>query len=427
MIYSLYSALLRPATPALEWLLRRRLARGKEHPTRLGERRGIASAPRPVGKIVWLHAASVGESLSLLPLVTYLRQHRPDLPLLLTTGTVTSARLMAARLPAGVIHQFMPVDHPDWVARFLDHWRPDAVVWSESEFWPAMLAAVRQRGIPAVLVNARLSERSYRRWRWTPRFARAVLSVFALCLAQTKTEVTRLRDLGAARVEAAGNLKYAATPLPDDPAARAQLTQAIEGRPVLLWASTHPGEEDIAVQIHQALRRDFPQLLTMIVPRHPERGAAIAAAVITHGLSVETRSRGQLPAPGTDIYIADTLGELGLFYRLCPRVIMGGSFVGIGGHNPIEPAQLGAVVVCGPSMYNFTAIQAEFLAAHALLTVTDTAALLDLLHAQLQNPAAYDAIGQAAVAWTGAQAGVIERIYAALVPFLPAASDHRAT
>ncbi len=426
MIMSLYRLLLRPASPLLRQMLARRLARGKEDSARLGERMGNASLARPDGLVVWLHAASVGESLSLLALIEDLRTRRPDLSLLLTTGTVTSAELMHKRLPAGVMHQYVPVDHPRWVKRFLDHWRPDAVIWSESEFWPNILYDLRRRRIPAMLVNARMSVRSYRRWRLVRGFARTVLSAFDVCLAQTPREAQQLSDLGARKVDAVGNLKYAAAPLPDNAQARAALEDATAGRPLLLWASTHPGEEDIAAATHVALAKDVAGLLTVIVPRHPVRGGDIATQITARGLRAVQRSAGVLPDAACDIYVADTLGELGLFYRLCPTVVMGGTFADIGGHNPIEPAQLGCVIVCGPQLYNFSSIREDFVQAKAMVEVVDPWSMVKILRERLQNPAAYDAIGKAAQALTQRQAPVLEKIYAELAAVLPPAGGQQA-
>lgn len=422
---SLYRLLLRPASPLLRHMLARRLARGKEESARLGERMGHAGVARPQGQLVWLHAASVGESLSLLALIEDLRVRRPDLSLLLTTGTVTSAQLMGKRLPAGVVHQYVPVDHPVWVKRFVDHWRPDAVIWSESELWPNLLYEVRRRRIPAMLVNARMSVRSYQRWRLVRGFARDMLAAFDVCLAQTPREAQQLADLGARKVAAVGNLKYAALPLPDNEAARAELTRATAGRPLLLWASTHPGEEDIAAATHVALARDVAGLLTIIVPRHPVRGGEIATQINARGLRAVQRSAGAIPDAACDIYVSDTLGELGLFYRLCPTVVMGGTFADIGGHNPIEPAQLGAIVVCGPQLYNFSSIREDFAAAKAMIEVIDPWSMVKILRERLQNPAAYDAIAQAARELTQRQAPVLDKIYAELAAVLPPAGSNQ--
>lgn len=425
MILSLYRLLLRPTAPLLRHVLARRLARGKEDASRLPERMGQAIVARPDGLLVWLHAASVGEALSLLALIDDLRTRRPDLTLMLTTGTVTSAQLMAQRLPAGVIHQYMPVDHPVWVRRFIAHWKPNAVIWSESEFWPNILSEVKRHRIPAMLVNARMSVRSYERWRKLRGFAREVLSTFDVCLAQTPREAQQLTDLGARHVDAVGNLKYAAQPLPDNPAARAELAAATANRALLLWASTHPGEEDIAAATHVALARDVPNLLTVIVPRHPVRGGEIATQIAARGLRVSQRSQGSLPDARCEVYLADTLGELGLFYRLCPTVVMGGTFADIGGHNPIEPAQLGAVIICGPELYNFSSIREDFVQAKAMIEVADPWSMVKILRERLQNPTTYDAIGQAARDLTQRQAPVLEKIYEHLATVLPPAPTER--
>lgn len=419
MVLALYRLLLHPSAPLLRWVLHRRLRRGKEDAARLRERMGEAGLPRPAGHLVWLHAASVGESISLLSLVDMLHQKRPDLSLLMTTGTVTSARLMAQRLPAGVLHQFVPVDHPVWVARFLDHWRPDAVIWSESEFWPNLLSAVKTRGIPAALINARMSERSFCRWQRVPATARALLSVFQIALGQNAAEAQRLSQLGAPKAVVSGNLKYAAAPLPDVPAARAALAARIGARPHILWASTHPGEEEIAARVHQQLKARRPDVLTIIVPRHPNRGEALQKELSAMGLNVARRGLQEDITPATDIYLADTLGELGLFYRLCPTVVMGGTFADIGGHNPIEPAQLGAVIYCGPQLYNFLTIRDEFRAQDAMIEVADEAALALALAARLADPAATGQTGRNAAAWTGRQSQVLQEIYDAIVPVLP--------
>lgn len=419
MVLALYRLLLSPSAPLLRWVLDRRLRRGKEDAARLGERMGKPGLPRPAGPLVWLHAASVGESISLLSLVDLLHQKRPDLSLLMTTGTLTSARLMAQRLPAGVLHQFVPVDHPAWVARFLDHWRPDAVIWSESEFWPNLLSQVKARHIPAALINARMSERSFARWRRVPATARALLSVFQIALGQNAAEAQRLSQLGAPRAVVSGNLKYAAAPLPDAPAARAALAAAIGTRPLVLWASTHPGEEEIAARVHRQLKDRHADVLTVIVPRHPNRGEALENELAATGMNVARRSQQQEITPATDIYLADTLGELGLFYRLCPTVVMGGTFADIGGHNPIEPAQLGAVIYCGPQLYNFLTIRDEFRAQDAMIEVADEAALVQALDTRLADPAATDQTGRNAAAWTGRQSQVLQDIYDAIAPVLP--------
>ncbi len=294
MILGAYRGLSALAPPALRLLLKRRLARGKEDAARLGERMGIAGRPRPAGPLVWLHAASVGESLSTLPLIERVLARVPGAHVLVTTGTVTSARLMAERLPPRAFHQFVPLDAATWVARFLDHWRPDLALWIESELWPNLLRETNARGLPAVLVNARMTERSFRGWKRWPGAARGLLGAFRLVLAQNETYAGRFRALGAARVAVAGNLKYAAPPLPADQAKLEALRAAIGGRPVWLAASIHPGEEE-AVADAQTRLKHAAGALGIVVPRHPEKGAIMAAAIRARGLAATLRSAGAQP------------------------------------------------------------------------------------------------------------------------------------
>jgi len=327
-------------------LLSYRRRRGKEDAARLEERRGVAGLPRPEGVLAWLHGASVGEVISLLPIAEHLAAG--GVGVLVTSGTVTSAEVASRRLPPGALHQYLPLDLPAYVARFLDHWRPDIGVLAESELWPNLILAAGERGVPLVIVNGRMSERSYRRWSLLPRFIGSMLSRFDLALAQTEGDAERLRSLGAPRVQTIGNIKYDVAPPPADPEKLAALLAAVRGRSVFVAASTHPGEEEQVAQAHALAKRDLPDLLTILVPRHPERGAEVAGIVVQRGLSSRRRSENALPDAEADIYVADTIGELGLFYRLSRLAYLGGSLVGHGGQNPIEPAKLGAAILHGP-------------------------------------------------------------------------------
>jgi 3-deoxy-D-manno-octulosonic-acid transferase len=291
MILGAYRGLSTLAPPALKLLLKRRLARGKEDAARLGERMGIAARARPEGKLVWLHGASVGEALSTLPLIERVLKRLPQAHVLVTSGTVTSARIMAERLPDRAFHQFVPLDAAPWVARFLDHWRPDLALWIESELWPNLLRQTAARGIPIALVNARMRERSFRGWKRWPGAARDLLGAFRLVLAQSETYAERFRALGAAEASVAGNLKYAAPPLPADEAKLAALRAAIGTRRVWLAASIHPGEE-AAVAEAQSLLKRAGGALGIVVPRHPPKGAAMAEAIRARGLTVAVRSAG---------------------------------------------------------------------------------------------------------------------------------------
>jgi 3-deoxy-D-manno-octulosonic-acid transferase len=349
---ALYRGVMRALSPTV---LRTRVKRGKEDPARLGERNGQASRPRPDGTLIWIHGASVGESLAALPLVSALLR-RPARTVLVTTGTRSSARLMLERLPAGALHQYVPMDSRAFVRRFLAHWRPDLALFVESELWPNLILETRARGVPMALVNARLSERSFRGWRRAAGLARALLSSFDTCLAQDDSVASRLTALGAPSVRMAGSLKADATPLPVDDSALAAFLSAVGARPVFLAASTHPGEEEIILEIAEMLRRERAEMLTIIVPRHPERGKAIAELAAARKLGVGRRANHDTLTSQIAVYVADTLGELGLFYRAAPFAFLGGSLVAHGGQNPLEPARLGVGVLSGPHVENFAAI-----------------------------------------------------------------------
>ena len=400
-LYRLLSHALRPLVPLL---LARRLATGKEERTRLAERRGFAGLTRPEAPLVWLHAASVGESLSVLPLIEHLLARDPACHALVTTGTVTSARILADRLPPRSAHQYVPVDTPDAVARFLDHWRPDAALWVESELWPNLLVESCRRGIPLALVNARMSQRSFRRWGRLPGLVRPLLTGFAVTLAQSEADGARYTALGARDVRVVGDLKAIAAPLAAEPEALARLQQAIGHRPVWLAASTHGGEEAMAGRVHRILAQQHRDLLTIVVPRHAARGDTIAAELATLGLSVARRGKGAAPRPDDAVFLGDTMGEMGLYLALAPSVFVGKSLLHEGGHNPREPALLGRAVLFGPHMENFAAAAAALQQAGGAVTVADEAALAAQLRRLLDSPAIAREMGERARARARADA-----------------------
>ena len=374
-LYRWGTALAEPLAPIL---LKRRVARGKEDPARVAERLGHASVPRPDGALVWLHGASVGESLSILPLVERLITERPGLNILITSGTVASAELIAGRAPKVVIHQFAPVDAPSAATRFLEHWRPDLAVFVESEIWPNLITSAKARGVKLALVSARLSEASLTGWSKRRAAARAIFRSFDLVLSQTDQVAEGLRALGA-KDHGRLNLKLAGAPLSADAERLAELRAAAGDRPVLLAASTHPGEDEIVLDAFQLIAGYG---LLVIVPRHIERGAEIAAAARSRGFDVGRRSEG--PFGMSRVYVADTLGELGLWFSLSRAALVGGSLIpGPGGHNPVEPAQLGCPIVTGPHVDNWREIYAALIGAGAAVVVNDalelTAAFADVL------------------------------------------------
>ena len=411
-----YRVLTAMAVPAADVVLNYRLKRGKELADRLPERRGQSSIARPDGPLVWLHSASVGEMLSILPLVERIRAR--DTNVLVTAGTVTAAELAERRLPPGVIHQFAPLDVPQFVVRFLDHWRPNLALFVESDLWPNLIMAGAARNIPLILVNGRLSERSFGRWQTLPRTIGALLSCFDLCLAQTAGDAARYAGLGAPRYVTTGNLKLDVPAPPADASRLLALQAAVGARPVIAAASTHPGEEIELVDVHRRLKPSFPGLLTILVPRHPERGPGIVGIARGAGLKSAQRSLGELPERDTEIYVADTLGELGLIYRVAPIVFIGGSLVSHGGQNPIEAAKLGAAILHGPHVWNFAEIYAALDAAGGAELATDAGRLTVRIGAWLKDGDARSRVAQAGLRAMDTLSGALERTVAALDPYL---------
>jgi 3-deoxy-D-manno-octulosonic-acid transferase len=418
MLPLLYRALTRPLPPVILPYLEYRRRRGKEDDLRLRERRGDPGLARPSAPLLWIHAASLGEATAMLRLIDRILEARPQLEILVTTGTVTSARLLETRLPARARHQFAPIDLPGWVARFLDHWRPDLALWVESELWPNLVLATRARGVPMLLINGRLSVRSYRRWRRCPGLIRPVLGGFAQCLAQDEEQAGRLRQLGAREAIAVGDLKAAASPLPVDESELARLRQQVASRPLWLAASTHAGEEEIVADAHCRLVADHPDLLTVIVPRHPSRGDAIAAMLAGQRLKVARRGHDDPVTAETEIYLADTLGELGLFYRLSGVAFIGGSLAQRGGHNPFEAARFDCAILHGPDMSNCAGMARALAEAGATQIVTGADELAAAVSALLADGRLRGRRAAAATRAAAAGERVLDRVLDYLAPWL---------
>jgi 3-deoxy-D-manno-octulosonic-acid transferase len=414
-MYYLYHALTSLAAPTVPALLKRRLAKGKEDAARLPERLGVASAPRPAGKLLWIHAASVGEANAVLPLVGALLDEHPQLHVLLTTVTVTSAALMKKQLPERALHQFAPVDTPDAVRSFLGHWRPDVALFVDSELWPNLIVETRRRGTVMGIVNARMSERSFRRWRYASSFIRKLLSGFTLCFAQSEADGERLHALGIPAVTRVGNLKYDAPELACDEAELDRLRREVGTRSVWVAASTHPGEEAQIAAVHAAIGKDVGRPLTIVVPRHVVRGDAIMGEL--GGFSVARRSKREPVMAGTDIYLADTMGELGLFYRLASIAFVGGTLVAHGGQNPLEAAKLGCAVLAGPHMENFAAVAVAMERDNAIVRVRDAAGLAQELKRLLPDGAARAQLAAKARTHVQSGGGVLVAITQELRPY----------
>ena len=401
-------------SPVIDVVIGVRLLRGKEEWSRMNERLGAPKHPRPKGKLLWLHGASVGEMQSVLPLIDTLLNTHKDLHVLVTTGTRTSANLAAKRLPKRCIHQYVPLDYYLSVKGFMDHWQPDISVFVESEFWPELLRAAPN----PILLNGRMSDKSYKRYRLFSAWTHMVLNPFNLCLTQSADDTERFKKLGAKNVYTNGNIKYDAAPLPVDADMLKNLRHSLDGRPLLVAASTHDPEEEMVALVHTALRQNIPKLLTLIAPRHPHRGVTIAEALNQQGHTIARRALRQPITDQTDIYIADTIGEMGLWYSLAGAVVIGGSFIPHGGQNPIECLKLGAAPVCGPHMENFREVTQLLTQAGVLTQVEDAKTLTSVLANLLGNTTTQAAVGKKSkvtlTTLQGASARAAEHISAAL-------------
>ncbi len=418
MLLQLYKILSVIGAPIIDSFLFKRKALGKEDALRLPERLGHPSITRPKGKVVWINAASVGEALSVLPLMQAISEQYPNLSVLLTTGTITSAEMMKTRLPDRCYHQYVPIDRYMAVRRFLKYWKPDLALWVESEIWPNLLAETHKY-CPMVLLNGRLSKDSYAKWRRYPKLAKTLMGFFSLVLPQSEADAKRLKELGANDVQFIGNLKYDSPSLPSDSKKMGELISMLGDRHVWVCASTHSGEELMMAEVHSKLKERYNDLLTIIVPRHPSRAADIKEKVVDKfSLSVATRSAGEVIHEETDIYIADAMGELGVFYRLAPIVFVGGSLVEHGGQNPLEPARLECALLFGPFMDNFKDIASELQEKGGAIRVADTNALLEALDGLMHDTEQQQEVAEAAKKIAKEKAGVLVDYIQALKPNL---------
>lgn len=379
-------------------------------PERFPERAGYATAPRPDGRLLWFHAASVGESLSVLRLIEHLGESEPEISFLITSGTATSAQIIARRLPPRAIHQFPPLDSRRYMRRFLKHWKPSGAVFVESELWPQMLHETARAGVPLALLNARISDSSMRNWRRVARSARYLMGLFAMIHCQDLRTADHLRDLGLPNARKGANLKSFSGPLPHDAQELARMRDVLQGRPVWLASSTHPGEDEIMLRAHHALQSAYPGILLILVPRHPERADSIEVMIAEQGLKGARRSIGGRIDGNTQVYLADTLGETGLWYALCPLTCLCGSFTPVGGHNPYEPAYAGSAVLHGPLYANFAQTYADLGASGGALEVRDESELIGVLGTLLSTPEQLHRVGQQARGFADAQQDALHEI-----------------
>lgn len=412
MLMKVYNTLIRFLYPiAISRYIEKRKKNGKEDINRFNERIGRPSKPRPEGRLIWMHGASVGESISMLPLIHRLLEIYPDAHIMVTTGTLTSAEVMAKRLPERAFHQYLPIENPVFAARFIRYWHPDIALWFESEFWPAMLSCIKRKNIPLILVNGRISNKSFKRWQQFEFVIKELLDCFTLCLGQSDEDAYRLRVLGAKNTMCLGNLKYAGLPLPVDEDKKNEISEQIKDRTVWLVSSTHDDEEMKIGRFLNDLTQKIPNLLTVVVPRHPNRGAEIAQAMHEKlGLNVSLRSKNEKITPKTNVYLADTIGELGIWYDLIPLVFVGGSLIPHGGQNFMEPSRCRDAVIVGPHMHNFTDAMNRARKADAVMQVNDVLDLMELVGNLLSNPDLLEAKRSLAYNWANGEAKVLDGI-----------------
>lgn len=412
MFIGIYNTLVRTLYPiVIRRYIEKRKKMGKEDVKRFNERVGRPTKPRPAGRLIWLHGASVGESISMLPLINRLLEIYPDANVMVTTGTTTSAEVMAKRLPERAFHQYLPIDNPVFAARFIRHWQPTIALWFESEFWPGMLSTIKRRNIPLILINGRISNKSFKRWQQFDFVIKEILDCFTACLGQSEEDAYRLRALGAKDAMCLGNLKYAGLPIPVDEEKKKEIQDEIGERPVWLVSSTHSDEEAKIGRYLKELSAKHEGLLTIIAPRHPTRGVEIRDILQDkYQLKTALRSANEKIQPETEVYIADTIGEMGIWYELCPIVFIGGSLIPHGGQNFMEPSRCRDAVIVGPHMHNFTDAMNRAKRADGIIQVDETVDLIDMVDQLLSNKELLDAKRSLAYNWATSEAKVLDGI-----------------
>lgn len=411
MFIKIYNTLITILYPlVIKRYINKRKENGKEDVKRFNERVGRPTMPRPEGKLIWLHGASVGESVSMLPLIQRILDTYPEAHVMVTTGTVTSADVMQKRLPERAFHQFIPIDNPIFTTRFVRHWQPDVALWFESELWPAVLSSIKRKNIPLILINGRISNKSFKRWQQFDFICKELLNCFTLCLGQSEEDAYRLRVLGAQNSICLGNLKYAGLPLPIDEAKRAEFVEQAGKRRMWLASATHDDEEVRIAKVHKRLKQKFSDLLTVIAPRHPQRGDEIQEKINSLELKTALRSKNEKITPETDVYIANTIGEMGIWYDVINIVFIGGSLIPHGGQNFMEPSRVRDAVIVGPHMHNFTDAMNRAKKADAVIQVTDTEELEETVAGLFENKELLDAKRSLAYNWATSESKVLEGI-----------------
>lgn len=411
MFIGIYNVLIRTLYPlVIRSYIQKRIEIGKEDTKRFNERIGRPIKERPSGRLIWFHGASVGESVSMLPLINKLLETSEDTHVMVTTGTTTSADLMGKRLPERAFHQYIPIDNPAFTKRFVKHWRPDLVLWFESDFWPAMLSTIKKKNIPLILVNGRISNKSFKRWQQFDFLCKELLSCFTFCLGQSEEDAYRLRVLGAKDSTCLGNLKFAGLPIPVDENKKSEILKQIDSRPLFCISSTHDNEEYQLGRHFKKLFEKHPDLLIIIAPRHPQRGTDIQKQMKELGFETALRSAQEPITKKTQVYIADTIGELGIWYGISPIVFIGGSLIPHGGQNFMEPSRLKDAVIVGPYMHNFTEAMQRAQKANAIIQTIDAEETISTVNQLLENKDLLEAKQSLAYNWASSEAKVLDGI-----------------
>ncbi len=411
MVIGLYKILITLIFPILKCTyIKKRQRRGKEHPVRFSERIGIYKKQRPEGKLYWFHGASVGESVSMLPLIDKLLKEDENLSIMVTTGTVTSAEIMEKRLPERAFHQFIPYDVPKFVKNLINHFKPDAVLWFESELWPSFLSEIKKRKIPFILVNGRISDRSYANWKKFRFVSEELLSCFSLCLGQSEQDKNRLKFLGAKKVDCVGNIKYAGMPLNPDKDMLNELKERVKNRRVFVLSSTHHNEEEQFADHIRHLQEFVPNVLIISAPRHPERGIDVTNMFRRKGYKVAQRSKDEPITDDVEIYVADTIGEMGFWYGVGEVTFIGGSLINRGGQNFNEPARCKNAVIVGNFMTNFSDMINRAKVNNAVWQFASASDVIEDVIALFSEPELLKERQESAYAWTVLENKVLDGI-----------------
>ena len=411
MFIGIYNTLIRTLYPlVIRSYIQKRIEIGKEDTKRFNERIGRPLKERPEGKLIWFHGASVRESVSMLPLINKLLETSDDTYVMVTTGTTTSADIMGKRLPERAFHQYIPIDNPAFTKRFVKHWQPDLVLWFESDFWPAMLSTIKKKNIPLVLVNGRISNKSFKRWQQFEFLSKELLSCFTFCLGQSEEDAYRLRVLGAKESACLGNLKFAGLPIPIDENKKNTILSQTADRRIFCISSTHENEEYQLGRHFKELFSKHPETLILIAPRHPNRGPDIKKQIQDLGYTVALRSAKEEISAKTQVYIADTIGELGIWYDISPIVFIGGSLIPHGGQNFMEPSRMHDAVIVGPYMHNFTEAMQRAQKANGIIQAVDAEEVISTVIQLLDNKDLLEAKQSLAYNWATGEAKVLDGI-----------------